>query len=79
MPSLNAYLRLSLCTVIDFASFLPPLVTVGRLGSDSGQLELATRGETDDKTSGLTSAAMKTSLACLYSPDREEACPCLPT
>jgi hypothetical protein len=46
MPSLNAYLRLSLCIVIDFASFPPPLVTVGRLGSDSGQLELATRGET---------------------------------
>jgi hypothetical protein len=36
MLSSNAYLQLSLRIVIDFPSFLPPLVTVGRLGSDSG-------------------------------------------
>ena len=48
--------------LIDFPSFLPPLMTVGRLGSDSGQLLLggrreARRDDTTHETSGLTSCS----------------------
>ena len=67
------HIHTSLLTVIDFPSFLPPLVTVGRLGSDSGQLLLGGRREArrDDTTRHTRHqvslpAAMKTSLAFGY-------------